>query len=165
MPMTTTSGLLPLFVNGRFLVQRQTGVQRFAQEILRSLDELLGKLSQSSFFQRAVIVTPRNVDRPPWLRHFEHVQMGQLGRGYLWEQVDLPRISKSGILLSLCNLGPVVKRRQILVVHDAATKAIPQAFSWSFRLAYSLLLPVLLRRACQLATVSTFSRTELGHWF
>src|SRR5690242_13895497 len=119
MVAAATTGALPLFVNGRFLMQRQTGVQRFAKEILRSLDELLGEPSQSDLRGRTALVTPCGVNSPPWLSNFHHISVGRFGQGYLWEQVDLPRATKGGVLLSLCNLGPVVQRRQVLVVHDA----------------------------------------------
>jgi glycosyltransferase involved in cell wall biosynthesis len=78
--------------------------------------------------------------------------------------VDLARLSADGVLLNLCNLAPLAKRRQVVVLHDATTHALPQAFSRPFRTAYGMLIPAITRRAGQLATVSAFSRDEISRW-
>ena len=129
------------------------------------MDALLAEPRHEDLRGQVAIVTPRQVGKPAWLPRFQHVSAGRFGRGYMWEQYDLPQAASGGVLLSLCNLGPVAKRRQVVVIHDAATKATPQSFSRRFRLAYSVLVPALARRACQLATVSAFSRGELARCF
>jgi glycosyltransferase involved in cell wall biosynthesis len=153
-----------LYINGRFLVQRQTGVQRFAMEVVRAIDALLDEDCRA--WQGDVrLITPRGVSAPPRLRNVRHLAAGIMGGGYAWEQFDLPRLTMDGILLNLCNLGPIAKRRQVVVLHDASTRAQPHAFSRTFRTAYAILIPAICRRASQLATVSQFSRAELSRWF
>ncbi len=49
----------PLYVNGRFLIQQRTGVQRFAHETVRALDALLAEPAQMGLHGRAALVTPR----------------------------------------------------------------------------------------------------------
>ena len=66
--------------------------------------------------------------------------------------------------LNLCNLGPLASR-QVVVIHDASTKATPQAFSRLFRWVYGLLIPAVAARATRLVTVSEFSRSEISRWF
>lgn len=154
-----------LYINGRFLVQRQTGVQRFAQEVVRAIDAGVGGGGSAWPGGEIVLVTPAGVATPPWLRAIRHVAAGRMGRGYAWEQFDLPRLAGDGVLLNLCNLAPLAKRREVVVLHDATTKACPDAFSRAFRLAYVVLVPLICRRADQLATVSKFSRVELARWY
>jgi glycosyltransferase involved in cell wall biosynthesis len=154
----------PLYINGRFLLQRQTGVQRFAQEVVRAIDQLLDA-PDSGWRGDVRLVTPAGVRTPPWLRNLRHVASGTMGQGYAWEQFDLPRLTMDGVLLNLCNLAPVAKRRQVVVLHDASTKARPESFSLAFRMAYATLVPLICSRASQLVSVSQFSRAEISRWF
>jgi glycosyltransferase involved in cell wall biosynthesis len=156
-------GCLPrLYINGRFLTQRQTGVQRFALEVVHALDKLL---AHETAARRSAIVTPRGARVPSGIRHLEHLAAGRFAGGYAWEQVDLPMLTRDGVLLNLGGLAPVAKRRQVVVMHDASPKAVPQAFSRQFRMAYSLLVPAIAHQAAQLAAVSAFSRSEIARWY
>lgn len=152
-----------LFINGRFLIQRQTGVQRFAREVVRAIDILLATPDYSG--REATLVIPPKADKLPDLRNIAQIQSGSFGNGYAWEQVDLPRLSSNGVLLNLCNLAPLAKHRQVVVLHDATTRAVPHAFSPLFRTVYRVLIPAVARRAAQVATVSEFSRGEISRWF
>jgi glycosyltransferase involved in cell wall biosynthesis len=62
-------------------------------------------------------------------------------------------------------LGPVASPHQVVVIHDATVKALPGNFSWKFRAAYGLLVPILCRVADKVVTVSDFSRHELGKYY
>ena len=57
------------------------------------------------------------------------------------------------------------RAHQIVVVHDATVRALPENFSARFRAAYGFLLPRLCRRADMVVTVSEFSRREIGKWY
>lgn len=160
--MMNIAGLPRIYINGRFLTQRQTGVQRFALEVVRTIDQLM---KDAPSRDHVVLVTPRNVIVPEGLSNLHHLAAGRFSGGYAWEQLDLPRLSLDGVLLNLGGLAPVVKRRQVVVMHDASPKAVPQAFSRQFRAAYSILVPAIARRAAQLATVSEFSRNEIARWY
>lgn len=83
------------------------------------------------------------------------------GGGHLWEQTGLPLATRGGWLVSLCNTGPLLKRQQVLFLHDAQTFAIPRNFNWKFRLWYRLLFSVAGRNAAAVMTNSAFSRDEL----
>lgn len=156
---------LRLVINGRFLTQPLTGVQRFAGEILRALDALIAAAPERI---EAVLLAPpgaRDLQLP-------HIPMRIVGsrKGYYWEQIELPlAIRRHGlgrhVLLSLCNLGPLAIARQLLVVHDATIRAMPAAFSPLFRMTYRVLIPALCLRVQQLATVSQFSKREIARWY
>lgn len=70
-------------VNARFLTQSITGVQRFALEISRELQLLLGK-DEIKFF------APRNILQEQEARELDVEIIGS-HTGHLWEQFDLPR--------------------------------------------------------------------------
>ena len=54
-----------------------------------------------------------------------------------------------GNLLSLCNLGPVARRSQIVCIHDLHTRMMPESYSASFRLAHRILLPLLGKKSAR----------------
>ncbi len=151
-----------IYINGRFLTQRRTGVQRFAMEVLRAVDALAGEGGPAA---QAVLLTPRGIVKPEGIAHLAHRAGGRFAGGYGWEQLDLPRLASDGVLLNLGGLAPLAKRRQVVVMHDASPKAVPQAFSRPFRLAYGVLVPATGRIAARLATVSEFSRAEIARWY
>jgi glycosyltransferase involved in cell wall biosynthesis len=154
-----------LHINGRYLTQRQTGVQRFAGETVRAIDRALADPATAAAWPRAVLWIPPGASAPPFAR----IEIRATGRffrsGYGWEQVDLPLASRNGVLLNLCNLGPLSKRRQVVVVHDATPWVSPQSFRFSFRLAYKTLVPALGRIARRIVAISDFSRREIAHWY
>jgi glycosyltransferase involved in cell wall biosynthesis len=140
-----------VFINGRFLGQRLTGVQRYAHETLRALDALL--TDQPGPEQPRFVVTTVGF-----------ANVGKL-RGNAWEQLTLPWASRGGLLLSFGPTGPILKSSQIVTIHDASVHAVPHAFSWQFRAWYKVLLPVLVRRSARVMTVSHFSRAEVSRYF
>jgi glycosyltransferase involved in cell wall biosynthesis len=147
-------------INGRFLTQRQSGVQRFAIETIKAIDALLDTSEYRALKGRIELLAPRNA-RALDLANIPLRRCG-LVSGYLWEQIEFPLYAAGRLLLNLCMLGPVAVRRQLVVVHDATVKALPANFSWRFRAAYGFLIPRLCRRAALPITVSEFSRREIG---
>jgi glycosyltransferase involved in cell wall biosynthesis len=150
-------------INGRFLTQNFSGVQRFATETVKAIDRLLDDESFHRWRGRIEIVAPREAH--DFL--LRNIPLRRCGRktGYFWEQVELPWHTSRELLLNLCMLGPVAVRRQIVVVHDATVKALPENFSWPFRFAYGALIPPLCRRSALAVTVSEFSRREIGRLY
>ena len=79
-----------LYVNGRFLVQPRTGVQRYARELLREWDQMLEEGEIDGARNDIVLLTPPgDIGKQP-LRNIKQLPVGHL-RGNLWEQIDLPR--------------------------------------------------------------------------
>jgi len=150
-------------INGRFLTQFVAGVQRFAQETLRAMDRLLEEPEYRELKGRIELLAPQAARDLP----LANIPLRRCGRrsGYLWEQVEFPRAASGALLLNLCMLGPVAMRRQVVVVHDAIVKAMPHNFNLPFRAAYGFFMPLLLRRADCIVTVSEFSRREIGKYY
>lgn len=155
---------LSISINGRFLGRKLTGVDRFAIEVLRAWDNLYARQDPDVGNITIEVLGPRLNDQSHNLKHIPVHTVGHL-HGQSWEQFELPWAARSGLLVSLCNTAPVFSGNQIVVIHDAATAAIPTAFSAKFRLWYRLLMPMLGHRAKAVATVSNFSVSQLEEHF
>jgi glycosyltransferase involved in cell wall biosynthesis len=151
-----------IYINGRFLTQNRTGVQRYCRQVVAAIDLVLQQqdcpapLRESSWFLVAPPGTICDLD----LKHIQFKEIGK-GGGHPWEQLHLWRHSRKGLLLSLGNSGPVLHRRQIVVIHDAAIFFAPEGFARRYRMLHSWLGRTLSRTA-SIATVSEFSRRELA---
>jgi glycosyltransferase involved in cell wall biosynthesis len=168
-PMKSTTKRKPqsappqIAINGRFLTQKVLGVQRFAIETIEAIDALLDTAEYSALKGRIEIVAPPKARDLP----LKNIPLRRIGfsSGYLWEQVELPLQTRGNLQLNLCMLGPLATRHQLVVVHDATVRALPNNFSWKFRGAYGFLIPRLCRRAERVVTVSEFSRNEIGKYY
>jgi len=145
-------------INGRFLGQAVTGVQRYASEVVRCIDEIIYRSGAGDGLE-VELLCPPNADRELPLKAIRQRRVGHL-TGHAWEQLALPVYVRGG-LLSLCNTGPVTVRKQIVCIHDLNTRSYPQSYSRAFRAVYGTLLPALGRSARAIATVSHHSASEL----
>ena len=145
-----------VFINGRFLGQRVTGVQRYARETLQALDELLAAGAGAGL--RWTVLVPRGTSAPA----FRHLAVETLGRlqGHVWEQLELAWRARAGLLFSFGFSGPWLTRRQIITVHDAAVVRWPQTFNAAFRHGYRRLVRRITAHAPRTMTVSRFSAAE-----
>ena len=152
-----------IYINGRFLTQNITGVQRYAIEIVKALDKYLNnnKLNDEYKFE---IVCPKNIKQKTDLKNIEIKQIGIL-KGHLWEQIELPLYVKNKFLFNFCNCAPLIKKNQIVTIHDVAVCAVPYAYSKSFRIWYKFMYKILTSRLKKIFTVSEFSKKELNKYF
>ncbi len=127
--------MIEVYVNGRFSLQRLTGVQRHAREVSARLGE------------RVRMVRPTRV-------------RGQ-APDHLWEQFFLPRVVRDNVLWSPCGTGPLGIRRQVITVHDTGFVDTPQYYARRFAAWYRWLIPRLIRRVAHVITVSEFTRGQL----
>ena len=135
-------------INGRFLTQRVTGVQRYAAQLSQALGDIVVGTDRGREFE---IVAPPNATAPSALR----LPFRIAGRrsGQIWEQFSLPRAAAGGVV-SLCNTGPLSIHRHIVCIHDANVIQFPQSYSALFRSYYRMLLPMLGKTAQKILTVS-----------
>ncbi|TWI60360.1 glycosyltransferase involved in cell wall biosynthesis [Bradyrhizobium huanghuaihaiense] len=159
---TKKRSALKLSINGRFLSQSLTGVQRYAAEIVKAMDRLLasGEAPRQLVDAEWQILAPPNAQTLPGLRRIKIKQVGSL-QGHAWDQIDLARAAAGTRLISLANSGPVLHRDHLVVIHDAQVFRRPDFFSWRY-LALHRTLDHMLARAATIATVSAFSRNELA---
>jgi len=143
-----------LVINGRFLGQRPSGVQRVATQLSKRLLASKGarlSVPRDVSDSAAIDVLRRSPDRRG------------LTSWYLWEQMEFPWTIGDGVGLSLCNLAPALVHRQAVMIHDAAMFDMPENYSARMVRAYRMLLPMIGARARVVFTVSDFSRDRLVH--
>ncbi len=143
-------------INGRFLTQRVTGVQRYARNVVAAMDATLGERGQV-----ATIIAPPGADDPR-LQALPLLRAGRFS-GHGWEQLELPATA-FGPLLNLCNTAPLAKREQIICIHDANVFTASGSYGRAFRELYTRLQPLLVRRAARIATVSHASARQLARY-
>ncbi len=152
-------------INGRFLGQPLTGVQRFALELTRALDRRIGAgtVPEALKNTRWRLLAPQDT---PETSEFRHIALERFGpfSGHLWEQTALARRAAGDILVGFGGSGPLLHRRQLVVIHDVTIFRHPEAFSRAYRTTHKL-LGFGLTRTARIATVSRFSRGELGTVF
>ena len=149
-------------INGRFIAQQVTGVQRYACEIVRSLDEVLFANPDVAARLNFQLVMPADAKTQPLLNRIP-CRASFFGSGHLWEQLVLPWYERTGIL-SLGNFGPAAAHCDVVCIHDANTFLEPDSYSKTFRSSYRALLPIIGKRAGRVATVSEYSANMLARF-
>ncbi|MFL6681078.1 MAG: glycosyltransferase family 4 protein [Burkholderiaceae bacterium] len=149
-PVTT------MYLNGKYVAQRTTGVQRAASCLVVAIDGLL-----PSGADWVLLCPPGHA--VPALSAIRVREVGWRGQSlHLWEQVSLPLAARDGRLLSLAGSAPLLARRASAMIHDAAVFDRAEAYAPLFRHWYRFLFRQLARRGVQLLTVSAFSRVRLA---
>lgn len=148
-----------VFINGRFLTQPVTGVQRYSISLLDALDQILPEKDLLNF----VCLVPHEETIPVAWRHIEVKKVGKLA-GNLWEQRELPFHASNRLLFSPANIGPWNYKNQAIIFYDASVFAVPESYTLSFRMKYSLIMRALAKRAKSIITISTFSQGELSRF-
>lgn len=154
---------MKIYINGRFLTQNLTGVQRYAWEMVKAIDEIIEHdymLKKNEY----IVITPKNILFVPKLKNINVVHRGYF-KGHLWEQLELPFFTADGFLINFCGGAPIIKCNQTVTIHDAAVSAMPQSFSCLFRLWYTILFKIFGRTLEKVFTVSEFSRNELEKYY
>jgi len=153
-----------LSINGRFLTQQVTGVQRVARELVNGINELIEEGAAPT--QSVQILAPKSplID-PPRLSHIPIHQVGHLG-GHAWEQWELSKAAGNEMLLCLGNTAPALRlmanQPTAVMVHDLSFQYFPQAYGLAFRTAYKTLMPLILARSSVLFAVSEAERTKIS---
>lgn len=145
-------------INGRFLAQPVTGVQRYGREIVRELSLLSRETAQNVQLE---IIGPQesvaidNLDGIPF-------EATDSGHGHIWVQTALLRAAKGKPILSLTANGPLFARRQILCIHDVNVFLVPTSYSLPYRFLHRILLPILAKKAERVVTVSNYSASMIA---
>lgn len=142
-------------INGRYLTQDLSGVQRYARNIVASLDQMQAA-------RGAAVLSPTAAKHPL----YQNLHAAEVGKfsGYTWEQFELPVAARGQRLLNLCNMAPVIKSEQIVCIHDTNVLSSPGSYSRGFRMAYRCLQPLFALRGVRIATVSHASARQLARY-
>lgn len=145
---------MKIVINGRFLAQKTTGVQRVAIEVTKHLDSLVNK---------GVIVVAAPIDSfiELNLKNIEVVKVGGKS-SQKWIQWDLYRFARQNgaEILTYSGLGSFFAPGYYFA-HDVTFRRFPESYDWKFRIAYGLFYKKCLKRCKHIFTVSEFSKNEL----
>lgn len=149
-----------IVINGRFLSQHITGVQRVAHELVRELDNLAREKKIE-----VIILAPKNIIFENLYKNIKIKKVGYL-KGVLWEQLELPfyAIREKGILINLGSVAPIINTG-IVDIHDISFRVNPQFFSKKFSWYYRVLIWILVRTSKKILTVSEFSKQEIIKYY
>lgn len=145
-------------INGKFLSQRITGVQRYAREILLELDKIAEGLD-------IVLLTDKKAQDIPEYKNIKTVSTSHF-TGNLWEQLSLPLyvLKHKALCVNLCNMAPILTPH-VVVIHDVSFKVNKSFFSKGFVLWYNFVFSLIIRRIKRIVTVSRFSSNEIQRIF
>lgn len=135
---------MKIFINGKFLCQKITGVQRYAIEITKELDKLV---APNTFY----IIAPSKEyiinDLTNILKNINIIYTK--GKpNYYWEQWTLPKYCKKNKpddLLNFCNIAPILFPGSC-TLHDLAFIEAPEGLNWKMRLIYKFITKLNIKR-------------------
>jgi glycosyltransferase involved in cell wall biosynthesis len=147
-------------INGRFMTQKLSGVQRYSREMVTAMDRLIQSDGNTFARHRWRLLVPAGASSDLSLSAISVERVGERS-GHGWEQYDLARAAAGARLINLGNSAPVLHRNKLVVIHDAAVFRTPGNFGQNYRAAHQA-LGWALSRTGRIATVSEFSRRELA---
>lgn len=148
-----------IYINGRFLTQPMTGVERYAYSICRALKEL---------GQPYTIICPKaSIQSCYDITGMQIVHYG-FGNSHFWEQCVLPFFfigKKDYVVLSFTGLGSILIRNKIMTVHDLSFLYNSTWFSKAYYWWYRFMTPLAIKTSRQIITVSQFSKQEIMRFY
>ena len=143
-----------IFINGRFLSQACTGVQRAAIELLKAMDNL----SKYYNYDIEVLIPPKCT-----LLNLKNINQRICGkfRKNAWEQLDLALASKAGVLLNLGNTSPILCRNKFSYIHDVSYLVNPDFYTKPFVMWYKIVIPKTIHHSRLIFVNSEFTKNEL----
>lgn len=151
--------MTPFAINGRFLVQPLTGVQRVARELCRAL----ARTPDASSF---TLLIPPGAEPHAEELGLPFQTVGAPVRtsveGAFWENRALPEATQGQYLLNLANRAPMTRHRGAVLIHDAHVFDLPGTYNAAFRHAYRIFYRRAVNIGLELVTVSEFSRDSLS---
>jgi len=145
----------PIYINGKFLLQKITGVQRYGNEILKIIDE---KYTSDNY--KLIVLIPKGVCPNIKLKNIEIKQSNFL-KGFFWEQFYLPLKTLRSLLINFTGSCPLIKVNQIVTIHDAVTFDSPLGYTKLYLIWYNNLFKFISKRVVKVVTVSKFSMSRL----
>ena len=119
-----------------------TGVENYTKNIVENMRERLD----------LNIVQPKTTNR--YLAH-------------LWTHFILP-FKKGEILFCPANIAPIFvpnSKKLVVTIHDISFNIYPKSFSNFFRLYYKIIVPINIKRADKIITISNHSQKEIEKYY
>jgi Glycosyltransferase len=143
-----------IYINGKYLAQSITGVQRFAREITAEL------IKRNDNF---TVIAPSGTKLCHPFCSNNTVLAGP-ANPLLWEQYFLPSFLKkvkNPLLINFTGLGPVFYKNKVITIHDLSFWEHPEWFSKQYYLFYRILTPISARNSRNIITVSETSKHKI----
>ncbi len=155
-----------IVLNGRFLEQQVTGVQRAAREILREID---GRAASGAMDLDLAVPRSAAILSAMDLGAARLRRVGSR-RGHLWEQATLSLIAGTDMLLCLGNSAPLPRLifrpgPTVTMVHDLSDIYFPGSYRGRYRAFRAVATPVILRRSDGIVTVSESEKAAMTDRF
>lgn len=150
-------------IDGLFLTQKITGIQRYAYEITMELDKLVSPNTLE-------ILVPEYLENTPKLKNIKVIKRGKK-RGVLWQQINYANYARKNKLKCICftNVLPLLYAHGIITIHDVSYKANPQFFKSKRDRLSALWHRLNYWRAAhsdmKVVTVSQFSKSEIMKYY
>jgi len=153
-----------ILINGNFLCRRLTGMERYAHEITKRLDQLCGP-------DEIGIIIPVNKQNIPEYKNINVIRYGRKKQNILWQMVTLQWYlitNRKYTILEFCNTA-LPFAPGIVFLHDIYCEFFPEDFTgfkdklirlynrWQYRL--------IAKKAKKIITVSEFSKNEICKTF
>ena len=150
---------MTIYINGRFLTQPMTGVERYAYNMCKALAELR---------QPFTIICPNAPIQACYdVSGLQIIHYG-CGNSHFWEQCVLPFFfigKKNYVVLSFTGLGSILIRHKIMTIHDLSFLENPKWFSRAYYWWYKIMTPLAVRTSQHILTVSAFSKQEIRRFY
>ena len=148
-----------IYINGRFLTQPMTGVERYAYNMCKAMAE-----QQLSF----TIVCPKGTIQNCYdVSGLKIVHYGW-GNSHLWEQCVLPFFfvgKKNYVVMSFTGLGSILVRNKMMTIHDLSFLENHNWFSKAYYWWYKIMTPLAVKTSRHILTVSEFSKREILRFY
>lgn len=151
-----------LVINGTDLGRQRGGNESFLLGFLQGIQDVALPL------QVTLLVTLEGAQvAKPFERNFQIIDIGVYHRlsFYLWQQTALLRRLKPDWYLSTYFLPPFLPCRGAVIVHDVSFCAHPSYFPPEIALYMRLLTGLAIRKAKVVALDSTFTASEVKHYY
>ncbi len=148
-----------IYINGKFLCQKVTGVQRVGIEIVKQFDSI--NTNDIKF----CIITPSKEYLVTNLKLNNIQQIELKGKpNYYWEQIKLANYCKKNKpddLLNFCNIAPILYPGSCFI-HDLAWIDTPNSYSWKFRFVYNFIINHNIHKYKHIFTVSNVMKDNIS---
>ena len=148
-----------LYINGRFLTQPMTGVERYAYNICKAMARL---------HRPFTIVCPKAPIHQDYDVSDLHIVHYGIGNSHFWEQCVLPFFfigKKDYIVMSFTGLGSILIRHKVMTIHDLAFLKNPSWYSRAYYWYYRFMTPLAVKTSQHILTVSEFSKSEILRFY
>lgn len=148
-----------VFLGDTILNEEPLGIQRYAYEIIKSLDKKIPEIE-------CEFLIPEDAYCSIAFTYIRIVRYGKHRKGFLWRQIDYPKYIKKNNAIGVdLTLGLTVFSSGIVCLHDCIFEEFPKDFvgikGKLKRLSYLVRANICVKKSKKILTVSETSKKEL----